>query len=140
MRCRGGVMRSNLSTESDPSSLGDISSRHILSSLEVSPKSAHELVVEFNLPQSSIYHRQRELERMGLIAAAAGGQDGKHTVVFHALLKCVRINVSNGKMQVRVESQPKSAPSPAPARRPAPVVDALFSGGYRLAEPVLRGR
>ncbi|MCL4323887.1 MAG: helix-turn-helix domain-containing protein [Candidatus Thermoplasmatota archaeon] len=86
------------------SALGDRSSRQILLTLDSSPKPVHDLVRALDLPQSTVYHKLHELQRIGLVAVQSVTitPDGKRVELFRSLLESVKLEMLGGKLNVRV--------------------------------------
>ncbi len=84
--------------------LGDASSRKILLTLDDAPRPVHDLVIALNLPQSTVYHKLHELQRVGLVAiqSVTITPEGKRVELFRSLLESVRVEMVGGKLNVRV--------------------------------------
>lgn len=99
-----GVTLPKATEEDFLAALGDASSRRILLTLDTSAQPVHDLVVALNLPQSTVYHKLHELQRMGLVTiqSVTITSDGKRLELFRSLLESVRIEMLGGKLIVKV--------------------------------------
>lgn len=84
--------------------LGDRSSSQILLALDSSPKAVHDLVRALDLPQSTIYHKLHELQRVGVVVVQSVSitGDGKRVELFRSLLESVSVEMVGGRLNVKV--------------------------------------
>ena len=99
-----GVALPKTTEEDFLAALGDASSRRILLTLDTAARPVHDLVIALNLPQSTVYHKLHELQRMGLVTiqSVTITSEGKRMELFRSLLESVKIEMVGGKLIVRV--------------------------------------
>jgi DNA-binding transcriptional ArsR family regulator len=93
------------------SALGDPVALAILSSLSAGDRDGHALVVQTNLPQSSIYRKLHELQEWGLVRVRrlAFTAEGRKVEVFTSRIRGVDVEFDNGRVRVRVREREDSA-------------------------------
>ena len=91
--------------------LGDPVALRILSALSRGERVGHDLVVETNLPQSSIYRKLRDLQQGGLVYVTrlAFTSEGRKVEVFASRIRAVSVEFSGGLARVRVRPREDSA-------------------------------
>ena len=84
--------------------LGDPVMRRILLALSARARSALELVHELDIPQSSLYRKLHDLERLQLVGIVQRiiTEGGKPTEMFRSRVSEVRIEMDGQHLQVRV--------------------------------------
>jgi DNA-binding transcriptional ArsR family regulator len=87
--------------------LGDPVSVAILAALSHGERDGHSLVVETNLPQSSVYRKLRELEEQKLIEVGrlAFTREGRKVEVFRSRIHAVAVEFEDGRAVVRVRAR-----------------------------------
>jgi DNA-binding transcriptional ArsR family regulator len=83
---------------------GDPQTRRILLELDAEELDAHSLVLRTGLPQSSVYHKVRELQAAGLVAVArlAFTSEGRKVEVYRSRLREVRVELRRGRLRVEL--------------------------------------
>jgi len=91
--------------------LGDPVALSILSALSRGERDGHALVVETDLPQSSIYRKLRDLQDGGLVHVdrLAFTPEGRKVELFSSRIRQVLVEFSNGLTRVRVRPLEDSA-------------------------------
>ncbi|HKS59144.1 MAG TPA: hypothetical protein VJS68_00005 [Thermoplasmata archaeon] len=87
--------------------LGDPVSVSLLSALSHGEKDGHTLVVETQLPQSSVYRKLRDLQAQGLIEVSrlAFTKEGRKVEVFRTRIHGVSVEFVDGRAFVRVRAR-----------------------------------
>jgi DNA-binding transcriptional ArsR family regulator len=91
--------------------LGDSVALAILASLSRGERDGHGLVVETDLPQSSIYRKLRELQDGSLVEVRrlAFTREGRKVEVFSSRLREVNVEFANGRTRVRLRTREDSS-------------------------------
>lgn len=97
-------------TEALLEAIGDPVMRRILLATNERARTAHELLVEQGVSQSSLYRKLHELQELGLlgIERVAMTPEGKSVELFRSLVAEVRVEVSGHELKVR--AIPRSLP------------------------------
>lgn len=90
-------------TEALLEAIGDSAMRRILLATNERARTAHELLVEQGISQSSLYRKLHELQELGLIGIerVAMTPEGKSVELFRSLVAEVRVELAGHELKVR---------------------------------------
>ena len=86
--------------------VGDLTAQRLLCHLCTKPLSVHELVVQLDLPQTTVYQKLHELVEMGAVKEypqAFPSQRGREGVLFESRITGFRFQQQEGQVEFRVK-------------------------------------